>query len=230
MYGKKMKKDTIRDIKIFENLFSSLMEINFVKDIFFKKLKSFANTTDIEDLKKMGIPNCLLCKKKWDNLNIIANNSHNFSKSLILSPISEKKKVIVINKTRPFTIIENEKEIKKEELILEDFYEKIENATTFGGICKDSDNIYNLKFEEKRNLNFNNKRHLNLFIERSSLFKYYRETRITYIIKYLLNLKERKCSKEDWNDYINLRDKIKNTNIIKIRNEIFNFEKIVFFK
>ena len=216
-------------IKQFDDLMSSLLKLKSVSDYYFKKCQNEANTNKIENLTKLGIKRCLLCDKVWNNTDVIPNNSHNFSESLILKPLSENnKKVFVANKTRPFTIIEHKRNNIFENLKPKDFLENIENTSTFGGICHNCDDVYNQVFERDYNLDFKNKKHLDLFVERSSLFKYYRELRITAIINNMLNIKDKYIAKEDSEKYKQLKEKIKCTNIQQIRAELFSKEKVIF--
>lgn len=213
-----------------DKLFKELFKIKSVETYFFKKLKDFANTNSIENMKKFDIDSCLSCKRTWfESEKVKPHDAHNFSRALILSPLSNNKKIFIANKTRPFTVIDEDQEIL-EKIKFEDFFEKIKSATTFGGICYECDQVYNTLFEKGGNLDFNNEEHLKLFVERSSLFKYYRELLITKIMSKLLNLPINDIGRQNWKEYKKIKEEIYKLEITKMRDSIFEKNRVLFRK
>lgn len=218
--------EDIIKLALSEKILNNLISIPCIKEIFLKKISNFANTNAIKNLENLGINECLSCKKPWwETEGTKPHDAHNFSKALILKPISINNRVLIANKTRPFTVIEKNR--INDDIDINDFFEKIKLATTFGGICSNCDNIYNYTFEENENLDFNNEEHLKLFVERASLFKYYRELRMTSIIESFLNLSPNDINRNDWEEYKKYKNYINDLGLIEKRKKIFHKDRVI---
>lgn len=211
-----------------DSLIIELFKYSFVNEHYLKNLTNYTNTKNISVLKKIDILTCLKCEKDW--LQCKPNNSHNMSQEIMLKDfIYERNKIIIFNSTRPFTLKHlNIKKVVDLSKNINALLEDINSITTFGGICRDCDKIYNDEFEYNKNLNFNNTLHVKLLIERASYFKYYRENLATEIINILLNLKQnRNVSAIEWKNYRDLCKKIKEKKYIENRKFFFSKDNII---
>lgn len=220
--------DSFNCLRNIDPLISELFKYSFVNRHYLNNLTNYTNTKNINVLTQMGIIKCLKCDKFWSECT--PNNSHNMSKEIMLGDfIYERNKIIIFNSTRPFTL----KHLKIKKIIdlnknINALLEDINNITTFGGICKNCDKIYNDEFECNKNLNFNKSLHMKLLIERASYFKYYRENLITEIINNLLNLKkDRDITLIEWQNYKKLCEKIKEKKCTENRKKFFSKENII---
>jgi len=222
------KQELFKNIKKSDYLINDLFRFQFVVDYFLEKLTHLAHNKDVSLLKKLDIHSCLRCNISWDETTK-PHNAHNMSKEIMLGPfLYERNKVIVLNSTRPFTL--KNKKIKKLIEInndIDNLLEDIDSASTFGGICYNCDQVYNNAFEYSKNLDFSNEEHVRLLAERASFFKFFRESALTEIIKVLIRIKKSgNITQKEYDCYLNICKKIKESNVIENR-KLFYDKKMI---
>ncbi len=217
--------NNIKNHKLYiEQVFRDLSEIAFF-NTFLKDNANYFLLKDTRALTKIGIHSCLKCDCEWSDT-VKPAISYNFPREFFKA--FEYKDEMVISHSIVSPITQKEYDAAVEKQNPEKLCSYIGDIYNFNAVCETCDTIYNNLYEKNRNFTISNKRHVALLVEKASYFKYYREQQITYLISKILKMKKKKSiSDQDWALFENIRNKLKDDNLLNIRKKLFSRQKML---